>query len=63
MVDAGELEVTFVEEYEGGLEEMDKGRYKNATILLSKSLFAVCDLLIISKLGKYLKTIMRGLEY
>ena len=47
-----ELEKTFIEEYEGASEELKKGRYKNATILFSKSLFALCDLIIYSKLKK-----------
>jgi len=47
-----ELEKTFVEEYEGALEQREKQRYKNATILFSKSLFALCDIIIYSKLTK-----------
>ena len=47
-----ELENTFIEEYEGGTEQLEKERYKNAIILLSKSLFALCDLLIHNKLKK-----------
>lgn len=47
-----ELEKTFLEEYEGAIEQLQKNRYKNATILLSKSLFALCDLLIYSKTNK-----------
>ncbi len=47
-----ELKKTFLEEYVGGLEECRKERYKNSTILLSKALFAVCDFIIQSKLGK-----------
>lgn len=47
-----ELEKTFLEEYEGAQEQLDKGRYKNATILFSKALFALCDLIIYLKLSK-----------
>ena len=50
-----ELEKTFIEEYEGALEQLDKKRYKNATILFSKSLFVLCDLIIYSKLKKLSK--------
>ncbi|MDP3765587.1 MAG: hypothetical protein Q8R04_03675 [Nanoarchaeota archaeon] len=50
MVD--ELVQTFLEEYEGAREELSKGRYKNSTILLSKALFAICDILIQNKLNK-----------
>ncbi len=47
-----ELEKTFIEEYEGASEQLEKERYKNATILFSKSLFALCDLIIYGKLNK-----------
>lgn len=47
-----EIEDTFLEEYLGGLEQYQKSRYKNTLILLSKSLFALCDLLIYEKLKK-----------
>ncbi|MFH1054096.1 MAG: hypothetical protein V1740_06780 [Candidatus Woesearchaeota archaeon] len=47
-----ELVNTFKEEYEGGIEQFEKQRYKNATILLSKSLFALCDMIILNKLRK-----------
>lgn len=47
-----EIVRTFVEEYIGALEQLEKDRYKNATILLSKSLFALCDLIIYLKLKK-----------
>ena len=47
-----ELSKTIIEEYEGGVEELEKGRYKNSTILLSKALFAICDLIINIKLGR-----------
>ena len=50
MVD--DLIQTFLEEYEGAEEELIKGRYKNSTILFSKALFAICDILIQSKLNK-----------
>jgi uncharacterized protein (UPF0332 family) len=48
----GELENTFLEEYEGGVEQLVKERYKNAVILLSKSIFALCDVIIYLKLNK-----------
>lgn len=51
-----ELEETFIEEYEGGIEQLEKQRYKNAAILLSKSLFALCDLIIYNKLKKLPKS-------
>lgn len=47
-----ELEETFEEEYIGGLEQLEKKRFKNAAILLSKSLFALCDLIIYLKFKK-----------
>ena len=47
-----ELEKAFVEEYEGAVEQLNKARYKNATILFSKALFALCDLVIHRKLSK-----------
>lgn len=47
-----DLENTFIEEYSGGLEEFEKERFRNSIILLSKSTFAICDILIYSKLGK-----------
>jgi len=47
-----ELIQTFLEEYEGAKDELNKGRYKNSAILFSKALFAVCDLLIQNKLNK-----------
>lgn len=47
-----ELIKTFMEEHEGALEQLEKERYKNAAILFSKSLFALCDLLIYGKLSK-----------
>jgi hypothetical protein len=47
-----DLENTFIEEYEGGIDQLEKGRYKNATILFSKALFALCDFLIYSSLNK-----------
>src|SRR3989338_11522743 len=43
---------TFLEEFEGAKDELSKGRYKNSVILLSKALFAVCDILIQNKLNK-----------
>lgn len=47
-----ELLKTFIEEYEGAQEQLDKERYKNATILFSKALFALCDSIIESSLKK-----------
>ena len=43
---------TFLEEYEGAKDELSNGRYKNSTILFSKALFAICDILIQNKLNK-----------
>lgn len=43
---------TFIEEYSGAIDEFEKGRFRNATILFSKSLFALCDILIFLKLKK-----------
>ena len=47
-----ELMQTFLEEFMGAGDESSKGRYKNAAILFSKALFALCDLLIQDKLNK-----------
>lgn len=47
-----ELINTFKEEYAGALDELAKKRFKNAAILFSKSLFALCDLLLEQKLHK-----------
>lgn len=47
-----ELIKTFLEEYEGAKDESNKGRNKNAAILFSKALFAVCDILIQNKFNK-----------
>jgi hypothetical protein len=47
-----EIEKTFLEEFEGADEQLEKSRYKNAAILFSKALFALCDFLIYSKLNK-----------
>src|SRR3989338_2778467 len=47
-----ELEETFLEEYIGAQEQLEKQRYKNTLILLSKSLFALCDIVIYQKLHK-----------
>ena len=47
-----EFDKTFVEEYQGAQEQMEKGRFKNATILFSKALFALCDYLILAKLNR-----------
>ncbi|MBS3128011.1 hypothetical protein J4410_02610 [Candidatus Woesearchaeota archaeon] len=46
------LKDSFIEEYEGAQEQAAKERYKNSTILFSKSLFALCDFLIYQKLKK-----------
>ena len=53
---ADELLQTFLEEYEGAKEELSKGRFKNSTILFSKALFAICDILIQKKLNKLPKS-------
>jgi len=50
-----ELESTFIEEYEGADEQLEKNRYKNALILFSKALFALSDILISNKLRKLAK--------
>ena len=47
-----ELVKTFVEEYSGAVDELEKKRFKNSAILFSKSLFAVCDVVIENKLNK-----------
>ena len=47
-----ELISTFVEEYEGALDQFEKGKYKNTLILLSKALFALCDVLMYARLNK-----------
>ncbi|MBT4805358.1 hypothetical protein HON71_04250 [Candidatus Woesearchaeota archaeon] len=47
-----EIKKTFLEEFEGAEEQLEKNRYKNAAILSSKALFALCDFLIHSKLKK-----------
>ncbi|MBI4440196.1 hypothetical protein HY638_04460 [Candidatus Woesearchaeota archaeon] len=47
-----EVEKTFLEEYLGAKDEAGKERYKNATILFSKSIFALCDFLLYQKLSK-----------
>lgn len=47
-----ELIETFLEEYQGALEQFEKERYKNAVILFSKSLFALCDIIIFQELKK-----------
>lgn len=49
---ADELVQTFLEEYQGAKDELNKTRFKNSAILFSKSLFAVCDILIQNKLNK-----------
>jgi HEPN domain-containing protein len=47
-----ELESTFIEEYESALFLIEKQKYKSATILLAKALFALLDYLIFIKYGK-----------
>ena len=46
-----ELINTFLEEYSGAKDELAKKRYKNSVILFSKSLFALCDIVIQNKLN------------
>jgi hypothetical protein len=50
MATLDDLEETFIEEYEGGIEQLNKQHYKNATILLSKAVFALCDIMIFQSL-------------
>jgi len=52
LINMEELEKTFLEEYQGAAEQLEKERYKNAAILFSKSLFALCDIIIFKKLKK-----------
>jgi hypothetical protein len=47
-----ELINTFKEEYTGAKEESQKNRLKNSLILYSKSLFALCDIIIFKKFEK-----------
>ena len=49
---AEEIIKTFLEEYLGANDELNKNRYKNSVILFSKALFAVCDIIIYNKLNK-----------
>ena len=49
---AEELIQTFLEEYKGAKDELNKGRCKNSAILFSKALFAACDIIIQNKLNK-----------
>ena len=49
MVSEEELLAAFIEEYEGAAEQSSKARYTNATVLYSKALFALCDIIIITK--------------
>ncbi len=43
-----ELEETFLEEFQGAMDEFNKQRYKNSVILLSKAMFALCDIKILT---------------
>ena len=47
-----EIIKTFLEEFAGAKEQLEKDRFKNAAILSSKALFALCDFLIYTKLNK-----------
>ena len=47
-----ELIQTFIEEYRGAKDELDKARYKNSAILFAKALFAMCDIIIKNKLNR-----------
>ena len=47
-----ELQSTFLEEVGGALDQFSKNNYKNAIILLSKALFALCDIVIFLRLNK-----------
>lgn len=47
-----ELKRTFIEEYTSARMLKDMDRMKSSVVLLSKSLFAICDLLIVSKYGR-----------
>lgn len=47
-----ELQNTFLEELEGALDQFSKNNYKNTVILLSKALFALCDIIVLLKLNK-----------
>ncbi|MBI4452877.1 hypothetical protein HY637_05595 [Candidatus Woesearchaeota archaeon] len=47
-----ELIQTFIEEYQGAKDELDKARYKNSAILFAKALFAMCDIIIRNKLNR-----------
>ena len=51
-----ELQNTFLEEYGGAVDQLTKGHYKNTVILLSKALFALCDIIILEKLDKLPKS-------
>lgn len=47
-----ELKNTFIEEYSSSKILKDLNKIKSSTILISKSLFALCDYLILKKYGK-----------
>lgn len=47
-----ELQNTFLEELDGALDQFSKNNYKNTVILLSKALFALCDIIVLLKLNK-----------
>lgn len=47
-----ELQSTFLEEIGGALDQFSKNNYKNSIILLSKALFALCDIVVFLKLDK-----------
>ena len=49
-----ELIQTFIEEYQGAKDELDKVRYKNSAILFAKALFAICDIIIRNKISKWI---------
>lgn len=49
MVVQEELKKTIVEELSGASSEYSNGRYKNASILFSKAIFAMCDYAIVSR--------------
>ncbi len=47
-----ELKNTFLEEYSSAILLKGMGKLKSATILISKSLFALCDYIIFKKYSK-----------
>ena len=52
MTQEEELKNTFLEEYSSANVLKEMGRLKSAVILLSKALFALCDYILLKKLGK-----------